>query len=49
MAIPGGKVGNHMLGEESARYKDYDLLELFDSYYIDEKRGRKSKKTWKRD
>jgi len=49
LAIPGGKVGNHMLGEESARYKDYDLLELFDSYYIDEKRGRKSKKTWKRD
>ena len=33
-----------MLGEESGRYKDYDLLELFDSYYIDEKRGRKSKR-----
>lgn len=34
-----------MLGEELRRYKDYDLLELFISYYILEKEhpeGRKS-------
>lgn len=28
-----------MLGEELRRYKDYDLLELFISYYILEKKG----------